>query len=460
MNEFSLITFNIFGRKYRNFYSINEHLEKYNPDVICTQEEFGKDCCKDIGEYKYYGTRAINGVYGRDNSLQTLKCISTDPIKLKGATNRYAIIFSYKNLVIANIHLEGGRYVDEVLLDRFDELMTHKMDLLHKVISDESGSDIIVGDFNSVYNTDNTILDKYLDGQYSYFEKKRKSKLSNLEKDNIKKWNLSPILYLLQHGYEYSVPKNENTAATSERGKTIVDFIFYKKEKIKANRCEIIDVMTKNISDHNPIIASFSRIDSHYNSQTYQPVHPSRVSIIGSAGRSIPKTHQTRETMEAMYNHCLGKLKTLPTKPILVSGGAAWADHLAVWLGLREGYSVVLHLPCEFKDVMYVDNGSSDWRTNPGKTANYYHRVFSTALGTDSLGDIQKLMEMDTTEVHVGKGFHERNGKVAKSEYMLAYTWGRGDEPDDGGTKHTWDLAAKTGCKRRHVSIQECVESA
>jgi exonuclease III len=273
MTDFSLITFNIFGRKCPNFYSIDKYIDKYNPNIICTQEDFGKEQYLNIGDYKsitkLYNFLKLNGVYKKENNLtEIIKCISTNPIKLKYASKRYAIVFSYENLIIANIHLEGGRYVDESLLENFDKLMSYKIELLYKLINDECKPDIIVGDFNSVYNTNTNILEKYLDGQYLYFEKKKKSKLTNNEKDNIKMWNLSPILFLIKNGYEYAIPKNENKAITNGRGNTIVDFIFYKKDKLKVIDCEIIDVMKdirnyynpKAISDHNPIYANFKII--------------------------------------------------------------------------------------------------------------------------------------------------------------------------------------------------------
>lgn len=277
MTNFSLITFNIFGRKCPNFYSIDKYIDKYNPNIICTQEDFGKEQYLNIGDYKSItniscGTNMeINSVYfceKKNNSTEIIKCISTNPIKLKYASKRYAIIFSYENLIIANIHLEGGRYVDEDLLKNFDKLMSYKIELLYKLINSETKPDIIVGDFNSVYNTNNNILEKYLENQYIYFESKKKLKLTNDEKDNIKMWNLSPILFLIQNGYEYAIPKNENKAITNGRGNTIVDFIFYKKDKLKVIDCEIIDVMKdirnyynpKAISDHNPIYANFKII--------------------------------------------------------------------------------------------------------------------------------------------------------------------------------------------------------
>jgi exonuclease III len=276
MNNFSLITFNIFGRNCSNFYSITNFINKYNPNIICTQEDGGNDSYKNIGDYKSItkipcGTpNETNGVYEKNNSTKFINCILSSPAKnMSYAANRSAFIFSYQNIIIANIHLEGGRFVDEALLKNFDKLMAYKIELLNMLLSSNDKPDIIVGDFNSVYHSkEGEILEKFLDGQYSYFEYKKGKKLNKEEKENIKMWNLAPILYMKKMGYEQAIPKNEDYIITNGRGNTIVDFIFYKKDKIKLIDCEIIDVMkdirnysnSNAISDHNPIFAKFKII--------------------------------------------------------------------------------------------------------------------------------------------------------------------------------------------------------
>ena len=275
MNNFSLITFNIFGRNCPNFYSISNFINQYNPNVICTQEDYGKDKYKNIGNYKSilkitHKTRnEINGVYEKNNSTKFINCILSIPEKnISYATYRSAYIFSYQNIIIANLHLEGGRFVDEALLKNFDKLLSYKIKLLNMLLSSNYKPDIIVGDFNSVYHSkEGEILQKFLEGQYSYFES-MKGELNEDEKENIKMWNLAPILYMKKMGYEQAIPNNEDNIITNGRGNTIVDFIFYKKDKIKLIDCEIIDVMkdirnysnSNAISDHNPIFAKFKII--------------------------------------------------------------------------------------------------------------------------------------------------------------------------------------------------------
>lgn len=132
----------------------------------------------------------------------------------------------------------------------------------------------------------------------------------------------------------------------------------------------------------------------------------------------------------------------------LVSGGAAYGDHIAVRLFLAHPESsFTLHLPCKF-DKKYEDTGVKDWRINPGNTANYYHSLFSKNEGIDSLKEIEQAISIGAN-ILVYKGFHKRNAEVAKSDYTIAFSYSKEDYPTDGGTNFTWKL-----CKgeKKHFS--------
>lgn len=135
------------------------------------------------------------------------------------------------------------------------------------------------------------------------------------------------------------------------------------------------------------------------------------------------------------------------------SGGAAWADHLAVSL-LLFGWieHLTLFLPAPFENGRFVEMGYK----SAGGTANYYHRLFSKAIERDTLGQLAMAIERDNVTVHyepaspgIG-GMFARNAKVAMVPRLLAYTFGEGDEPADGGTKDTWD---KCEGERIHVPL-------
>lgn len=181
------------------------------------------------------------------------------------------------------------------------------------------------------------------------------------------------------------------------------------------------------------------------------------VSIIGTAGRS----HQdpTATMYDKMILSAVKYLQSLPGDIILVSGGAAWSDHVAVHLYLnRQQYSLPiiglrLYLPCAFDATTkrYVDTGSSDWRVNPGRISNVYHQQFSNAVGRNSLDELAIVNTGgDHVHIEVFDGFHARNSRVAQSEYVLAFTWGQ-HEPEDGGTLDTWKKAKHA--KRTHISL-------
>lgn len=279
-NIFSIVSFNIFGRDCKMFNSkILDNILKNNKiDILCTQEDSGKYIYNPISDYKilpviknkYCGNKSFEtvGVYEKTpNSVEFDSCINSNQVYKKDKLNRYSIIFNYKNIKIANLHLEGGRYTDQILLTDFETLLPIKLSLLEEIIKLEP--DIILGDFNSVYSSDKSILNKFLEGQYNYFENfVKQSKLTQKDKNNIKQWNLAPFIMLKKHGYIYAKPDNDHKLITNGRGNSIIDFIFYKKNNLVLEKSNIINIINnsdnykdyKCISDHNPIYAKFKII--------------------------------------------------------------------------------------------------------------------------------------------------------------------------------------------------------
>lgn len=176
----------------------------------------------------------------------------------------------------------------------------------------------------------------------------------------------------------------------------------------------------------------------------------SKIAIIGTAGRdkNIPMTRALWEWMVKDIASRIG------FGDHLVSGGAAWADHLAVamFLGGNARY-LTLHLPAPFEDGRYSIPDNS--RESSGSAANWYHWKFSTAIGRDTLLDIEKAAAMDNCDgtfepaAHGYGAMFNRNKKVAASaDLMYAYTFGTGATPADGGTKDTWDQ-----CKGKRIHV-------
>lgn len=175
------------------------------------------------------------------------------------------------------------------------------------------------------------------------------------------------------------------------------------------------------------------------------------IAVIGTAGRD--KQHP----MDLSHWEYMCNVMRFLVGPEdhLVSGGAAWADHAAVWAyneGLCEGLTI--HLPAPFDGAFHGEYGTS------GGTANYYHDRFSRAIGQDSLAQLYAALSGGAgySAQPVSKGYSAmfaRNKLVAdQCTHMLAFTFGEGDTPTDGGTKATWDMAGPSK-KRRHVSLHD-----
>ena len=122
-------------------------------------------------------------------------------------------------------------------------------------------------------------------------------------------------------------------------------------------------------------------------------------------------------------------------------------DHIAVQLFLLGDIgSLTLHLPCPWDNSKSQFLESSSKRS-PGAISNTLHRMFSSVVKEDSLKQINDAIQVGAvTQVH--NGFLKRNCSVAMSEYLVAFTWGKGSVPKEGGTLDTW-----MKCKGRKVHI-------
>ncbi|ART57108.1 hypothetical protein CBP36_19575 (plasmid) [Acidovorax carolinensis] len=175
-----------------------------------------------------------------------------------------------------------------------------------------------------------------------------------------------------------------------------------------------------------------------------------RMAIIGTAGRD--KAHEMdRALWDAMLSDA--RSRVLPTDT-LVSGGAAWADHLAVRLFLD---GAVQHLELHFPAPLEGGAFAGPARDSAGSAANYYHSMFQKATGIDGLREIEQAIAAgaSTTAQPTGAGYSamfSRNRIVAATaDKLVAYTFGEGDEPASSGTKNTWDRAAHAS--REHVRL-------
>jgi hypothetical protein len=149
----------------------------------------------------------------------------------------------------------------------------------------------------------------------------------------------------------------------------------------------------------------------------------------------------------------------------LISGGAAWADHIAVALFLDSEFlkgfdkRLTLATPCHFQTtgkIGYLDTGEFSFSQNPGGTINYYHRKFSEARklpGNASLLEIRDALAKGATPL-IGAGFHQRNTLVAQqADILLAFTFGDKNVVKNGGTADTVEKFLQT---KRHETACHC----
>lgn len=165
-----------------------------------------------------------------------------------------------------------------------------------------------------------------------------------------------------------------------------------------------------------------------------------KLAIIGTAGRGDDGVKLSSDPSYWRTMKAVGQIVTSTLKPHgltgLVSGGAAYADHVAIALFL-DGWvdHLTLHFPTAWKDKRYQ---STFLANDPGNVANHYHQLFSRANALDSLGEIDRVIALGAT-VHVNAGgFKARNSDVAnEADALLAFTFGNGAEVKDGGTADT-----------------------
>lgn len=169
----------------------------------------------------------------------------------------------------------------------------------------------------------------------------------------------------------------------------------------------------------------------------------SYLAIIGTAGRNEDGDKLTKEHYDYMYQVA----KTHNTNKV-VSGGAPWADHIAVRLFLRNCVEkLILYLPFEFTDGKFTD-----------EYFNGLHRNFSKKCEIDSLNEIKLAIDKGCKVIYGNKttdrtkAFHARNTLIAeKCTEMIAFTFNDGDIPKVGGTLDTWN---KANCEKIHYPLK------
>lgn len=187
-----------------------------------------------------------------------------------------------------------------------------------------------------------------------------------------------------------------------------------------------------------------------------------RIGIIGTAGRKEDFNKLSRRLFVKMkdkaWDYITTQLLLKESDICLISGGAAWADHVAVTMYLETYKDSTLHLylPAQFdlNEVRFKETKGTTIMENKyesGRIANYYHNLFSESAGLKSLRDIARAIEYGA-DITIDKGFKERNTLIANDvDFLIAFTFGDGPEPKDGGG--TYDTWQKCSAPKIHFPI-------
>lgn len=175
-----------------------------------------------------------------------------------------------------------------------------------------------------------------------------------------------------------------------------------------------------------------------------------RIGIIGTAGRDNNVGTKMMDYMQSIIRKITAEMQDIHGEVMFVSGGAAVADHMAVWAGRVLNKPVRLHTPCgwDFVNRQFYSDGTKDFITNPGGTLNYYHRKWCKSLGKNENASLEKIHEglvagriqmIPVPAETKGSRLHARNIEIGRDcDLLVAFTFGKGDRPQDGGTGHCW----------------------
>jgi hypothetical protein len=313
--SFNVYTWNGYNTKRDTFIKeFKKLISEKRVDLLLTQE--------DQHDIEYDTSESVKA-YSLKKEEEGIKrflfrlCIRTSLEFCKGIVPRNAIIIedTQFGITIANLLLEGGRFVDtELDDDKFKLYLEIKLALLKKVLNSTPSPDIISGDFNSVFCNDPELLKKMYDDQKAYYDGSYSKKASSSSSDGnddtesslyaaekqlqdklgvyliqkcpnncgdknkkaltleqVISWNNAPFLLLKEAGYEYIEPTNITTEGkinpTNSRGNNVIDHVWVKSSlrdkytfstEIYDGFGEIEDNLYGGLSDHKPVILTIA----------------------------------------------------------------------------------------------------------------------------------------------------------------------------------------------------------
>jgi len=155
------------------------------------------------------------------------------------------------------------------------------------------------------------------------------------------------------------------------------------------------------------------------------------LAVIGTAGRRDDEAKLSAHHWLKMIA-AVREVAHIESVTTLVSGGAAWADHVAV------------HLSGDFPTKLFIPASPKDC-----ETARYYHAKFSRVIGRDSFIEV-----LDFPHKEFRGSFKERNTHVADAaDVFIAMTFGAGPKVKDGGTADTVKKMLQRGVRGYHFDL-------
>jgi len=171
-----------------------------------------------------------------------------------------------------------------------------------------------------------------------------------------------------------------------------------------------------------------------------------RIAIIGTADRQNELVATEFEKMKVTALCAIQELGYTPKDVVLVSGGAPWADHVAVSLFLDGKVSGLrLHLPGKLETGPkgpYI-TPLSDTTARDCVTFTSYHHRFKEVTGLDGLAQIQQAIDQGAS-VDMYPGYFKRNRAVAADCTALVALHTKRKHPSQqssGGTVYTFKRA-------------------
>lgn len=159
-----------------------------------------------------------------------------------------------------------------------------------------------------------------------------------------------------------------------------------------------------------------------------------KLAIIGTAGR---REDRPKLTLHHWKRMCDAAKAVIDVENVtsLVSGGAAWADHVAVEISVEYRMQGTIWLPADPVDLSIT---------------KHHHRNFSRVRGLDTWEEVENS-GLDTYRYG---SFKHRNAKVAaEADLFLAMTFGEGPHIKTGGTAHTARLMISRGLPGYHLDL-------